>query len=51
MKPIAQVYHAVAIAYATASSEELRAVINKFSETFLRDNNMGLVKQVSRKNF
>ncbi|KAI9588598.1 COP9 signalosome complex subunit 3 [Glossina fuscipes] len=47
MKPIAQVYHAVAIAYATASSEELRAVINKFSETFLRDNNMGLVKQVA----
>lgn len=44
MKPIAQVYHTLAVAYAT--SEELRNCINKYSETFERDNNMGLVKQV-----
>lgn len=46
MKPIAQVYHTLAVAYATTSSEELRNCINKYIETFQRDNNMGLVKQV-----
>lgn len=46
MKPIAQVYHNLAVAYATTFSEEVRSCINKYSETFQRDNNMGLVKQV-----
>lgn len=46
MKPIAQVYHTLAVAYATTSSEELRNCIIKYSETFQRDNNMGLAKQV-----
>ncbi|KAI8126188.1 COP9 signalosome complex subunit 3 [Lucilia cuprina] len=47
MKPIAQVYHTLAVAYATTSSEEVRNCIIKYSETFERDNNMGLVKQVA----
>lgn len=46
MKPIAQVYHNLAVAYATTSSEEVRNCISKYSETFVRDNNMGLAKQV-----
>ena len=50
MKPIAQVYHTLAVAYATTSSEELRNCINKYIETFQRDNNMGLVKQVFASN-
>ncbi|XP_058981884.1 COP9 signalosome complex subunit 3 isoform X2 [Musca domestica] len=47
MKPIAQVYHNLAVAYATTSSEEVRNCISKYSETFVRDNNMGLAKQVA----
>lgn len=49
MKPIAQVYHVLAVAYATSSSEELRNCIIKYTATFERDNNMGLVKQVRGK--
>ncbi|XP_073842400.1 COP9 signalosome subunit 3 [Musca autumnalis] len=47
MKPIAQVYHNLAVAYATTSSEEVRNCINKYTDTFVRDNNMGLAKQVA----
>ncbi|XP_011181361.1 COP9 signalosome complex subunit 3 [Zeugodacus cucurbitae] len=46
MKPLAQAYHDLATAYASSSSDELRIVMNKSSETFIRDKNMGLVKQV-----
>lgn len=49
MKPLSQVYHELATAYLTSSSEELRMVINKYSELFARDINMGLVKQVWQK--
>ncbi|XP_075161278.1 COP9 signalosome subunit 3 [Haematobia irritans] len=47
IKPIAQAYHNLAVAYATTLSEEVRNCINKYTETFERDNNMGLVKQVA----
>lgn len=33
--------------YGKSSSEELRILILKYSEAFMRDNNMGLAKQVS----
>ncbi|XP_012162980.1 COP9 signalosome complex subunit 3 isoform X2 [Ceratitis capitata] len=46
MKPLAQAYHDLGNAYATSTNEELRIVMNKCSETFIRDKNMGLVKQV-----
>ncbi|XP_067643260.1 COP9 signalosome complex subunit 3 [Eurosta solidaginis] len=46
MKPSAQAYHDLANTYATSSSDELRIVMNKSSEIFIRDKNMGLVKQV-----
>ncbi|XP_036346804.1 COP9 signalosome complex subunit 3-like [Rhagoletis pomonella] len=46
MKPLAQAYHDLATAYSTSSSDELRIVMNKSSDTFTRDKNMGLVKQV-----
>lgn len=46
MKPLAQSYHDLATAYVTSSSDELRIIMNKSSETFIRDKNMGLVKQV-----
>ena len=47
MKPLAQVYHDLATAFATSSSDELRIVMNKFREVFTQDTNMGLVKQVA----
>lgn len=50
MKPLAQAYHDLATAYATSSSDELRITMNKSSETFIRDKNMGLVKQVLANN-
>ncbi|GFW80863.1 COP9 signalosome complex subunit 3 [Trichonephila clavipes] len=45
IKPLSQAYHDLATAYATNTPSEVRAIINKHNEIFLRDNNMGLVKQ------
>jgi COP9 signalosome complex subunit 3 len=50
MKPLSHAYHETANAYLTGSSDEVRSVINKYRDTFNRDTNMGLVKQV-RANF
>ncbi|XP_030385340.1 COP9 signalosome complex subunit 3 [Scaptodrosophila lebanonensis] len=47
MKPLANHYHDLVTVYGTASSEELRIIILKYSEVFTRDNNMGLAKQVA----
>lgn len=45
IKPLSQAYHDLALAYATNSPDEVRAVISKHNEIFIRDINMGLVKQ------
>lgn len=47
VKPLSHAYHELATAYETSSSDELRSVINKHRETFVRDVNLGLVKQVA----
>lgn len=46
MKPLSHVYYELAKAYGTSSSEELRIVINKNRDVYIRDINLGLVKQV-----
>ncbi|XP_066992118.2 COP9 signalosome complex subunit 3 isoform X2 [Anabrus simplex] len=46
IKPLSQAYHDLASAYGTNNSDELRAVFGKYQETFARDKNTGLVKQV-----
>ncbi len=46
MKPLSHVYYELAKAYSTSSSEELRVVINKNRDVYIRDINLGLVKQV-----
>lgn len=45
MKPLGNTYHELARCY-SVGSEELRKVIITFGEVFIRDKNMGLVKQV-----
>ncbi|XP_044289644.1 COP9 signalosome complex subunit 3 isoform X1 [Varanus komodoensis] len=45
IKPLSNAYHELAQVYATNKPSELRNLVNKHSETFARDNNMGLVKQ------
>ncbi|RXN25992.1 COP9 signalosome complex subunit 3 [Labeo rohita] len=45
IKPLSNAYHELAQVYATNNPAELRALVNKHSETFTRDNNTGLVKQ------
>ncbi|KAG8199573.1 hypothetical protein JTE90_009411 [Oedothorax gibbosus] len=45
IKPLSQAYHDLATSYATNSPVEVRSIITKHSEVFVRDNNMGLVKQ------
>ncbi|KAM8710826.1 hypothetical protein ACLKA7_017453 [Drosophila subpalustris] len=47
MKPMASHYHDLVNVFGSSSSEELRILILKYSETFARDNNMGLAKQVA----
>ncbi|KAH0632026.1 hypothetical protein JD844_020044 [Phrynosoma platyrhinos] len=44
-QPLSNAYHELAQVYATNKPSELRNLVNKHSETFTRDNNMGLVKQ------
>lgn len=46
MKPLSQPYHDLAVAYGTNNSEELRTTVTRYGDTFTRDQNMGLVKQV-----
>lgn len=47
IKPLSQHYHELCNVYINNQSPEaVRAVITKHQETFVRDNNMGLVKQV-----
>uniref|UniRef100_A0A673J3U8 COP9 signalosome complex subunit 3 n=1 Tax=Sinocyclocheilus rhinocerous TaxID=307959 RepID=A0A673J3U8_9TELE len=45
IKPLSNAYHELAQVYATNNPAELRALVNRQSETFARDNNTGLVKQ------
>ncbi|XP_018336043.1 COP9 signalosome complex subunit 3 [Agrilus planipennis] len=47
IKPLSQPYHELANAFASNSTSELNSVVNKHSEIFTRDHNMGLVKQIS----
>ncbi|KAM9291214.1 COP9 signalosome complex subunit 3 isoform 3-T3 [Morus bassanus] len=44
-QPLSNAYHELAQVYSTNKPSELRNLVNKHSETFTRDNNMGLVKQ------
>lgn len=46
MKPLSHVYHELASAFSTTSIDDVRNVINKYRDTYIRDKNMGLVKQV-----
>jgi COP9 signalosome complex subunit 3 len=47
IKPLSQHYHELANVYTNNQSPEaVRAVMTKYQETFQRDNNYGLVKQV-----
>ncbi|XP_046362327.1 COP9 signalosome complex subunit 3-like isoform X1 [Haliotis rufescens] len=45
IKPLCQAYHDLAHSYATNNPDELRTTVTKHTETFTRDNNIGLVKQ------
>ncbi|XP_061088860.1 COP9 signalosome complex subunit 3 isoform X2 [Conger conger] len=45
VKPLSNAYHELAQAYATNDPAVLRGLVNKHSDLFTRDNNMGLVKQ------
>lgn len=47
VKPLSHPYHDLATAYETSQSDVLRNVINKYRDVFIRDVNMGLVKQVA----
>ncbi|XP_032472742.1 COP9 signalosome complex subunit 3 isoform X3 [Phocoena sinus] len=44
-QPLSNAYHELAQVYSTNNPSELRTLVTKHSETFTRDNNMGLVKQ------
>ncbi|XP_012516106.1 PREDICTED: COP9 signalosome complex subunit 3-like [Propithecus coquereli] len=44
-RPLSNAYHELAQVYSTNNPSELQNLVNKHSETFTRDNNMGLVKQ------
>lgn len=45
LQPLSNAYHELAQVYSTNNPSELRNLVSKHSETFTRDNNMGLVKQ------
>ncbi|XP_054160430.1 COP9 signalosome complex subunit 3-like [Oppia nitens] len=45
IKPLSQPYTDLASAYGSNNAEELTAVINKYTDVFNRDTNIGLVKQ------
>lgn len=46
MKPLSHAYLELANAYQTATIDEVRAVATKYRDVFVRDNNLGMVKQV-----
>lgn len=46
MKPLSYAYHDLATAFLTTSREEVLNIVNKYREIYVRDTNMGLVKQV-----
>ncbi|KXJ29960.1 COP9 signalosome complex subunit 3 [Exaiptasia diaphana] len=46
LKPLSSPYHELANTYASNNPSDLQATIAKHQETFARDNNVGLVKQV-----
>lgn len=46
MKPLSHAYHDLSSAYNSSNSDEVRNVVNKYKDSFIRDTNMGLVKQV-----
>lgn len=45
IKPLCQPYYDLATSYSTNDPNDLRMNVNKHSEVFTKDNNMGLVKQ------
>merc|ERR1719419_821391 len=45
IKPLCQPYNDLTSAYSTNNPVEIRNVATKHQEVFMRDNNMGLVKQ------
>lgn len=49
MKPLSRPYYELSTAYETSQSEEIRNVTFRYRDIFVRDTNLGLVKQV-RKN-
>lgn len=46
IKPLSQAYHDLATVYTSNISDEVRNVVVKYQDTFVRDGNMGLTKQV-----
>ncbi|KAL1128859.1 hypothetical protein AAG570_013393 [Ranatra chinensis] len=46
IKPLSLAYHDLATVYATNNTEEVRLAVTKYSDTFTRDGNIGLTKQV-----
>lgn len=46
MKPLSAAYHELSSAYNTSNSDDVRNIVNKYRDSFIRDTNMGLVKQV-----
>ncbi|CAH0381158.1 unnamed protein product [Bemisia tabaci] len=46
IRPLSQAYHDLATAYATNNAEDVRNCLSKYHETYVRDNNVGLTKQV-----
>lgn len=47
MKPLSHAYLELATAYQASSSDEVRAATTKYRDVFVRDNNLGLVKQLN----
>ncbi|XP_076060686.1 COP9 signalosome subunit 3 [Oratosquilla oratoria] len=45
IKPLSQVYWDLGVAYATNCPDKVHGLVTKHQETFVRDQNMGLVKQ------
>ncbi|XP_024874421.1 COP9 signalosome complex subunit 3 [Temnothorax curvispinosus] len=46
IKPLSQQYQELATAYLVNSCEEVQSIITKYQQVFVRDHNLGLVKQV-----
>lgn len=46
IKPLSQAYHDLASIYTSNNSDDVRSIIAKYHDTFSRDCNMGLTKQV-----